>query len=75
MNDGEIVIIFEDEDDLDISFDDKINIIATHKHSELEELDFEHSGHTGFAPANVLSDITVDEEDEALLIGYVREES
>lgn len=42
-------------------------------HSKLDNLDYKHSGHTGFAPASILSDISVDEENEALLIGYKEE--
>lgn len=53
MNDGEIIVVLEDDGEVDLSFDDRINIIQTHNHDELQNLDYESSGHTGFVPSKL----------------------
>lgn len=65
----EIKITFEeveDENPIHIDFNDRLNVIITHKHNELDNLDYENAGHTGFTPsrlsllANVENSVTND---------------
>lgn len=72
MQSDDIILILEDED-LDLILKEEINIVDIDgaDHSKLDNLDYEHSGHTGFAPESIIRDrITVDEDNEALLIDY-----
>jgi len=64
MNDNkEITISFEEpqidisleEKRVDLNFGESIYIEQTNDHSKLENLDYEHSGHTGFASSQELS--------------------
>lgn len=61
--DEDLIIRFEDEEDLDLSFDEDINLEVKY-HNELQGLDYEEAGHTGFTPSrlsllnNVGSDVT-----------------
>ena len=49
--DDDLIIRFEDEEDLDVSFDEDI-VLEVEYHNELEGLDYEHAGHTGFMPSS-----------------------
>lgn len=58
----EIKITFEeveDENPIHIDFNDRLNVIITHKHNELDNLDYEDAGHTGFTPSrlNLLANV------------------
>lgn len=44
-----------EEKRVDLNFGESIYIQQTHDHSQLENLDYEHSGHTGFASSQELS--------------------
>ena len=73
LEDDNIDIDFTDEDSLDINTSEMIEIKTTTDHSELDNLDYAHSGHTGFAYINILDNIYVDEEKETLIIPKVSE--
>lgn len=45
---------------------------GTQNHSDLSNLDYESSGHTGFAPISIFDNITVDEDNEELIIPNMR---
>ena len=80
MIDGEINVIFEDDDELqldmndddevNVDFNDRLNVIITHKHNELENLDYEEAGHTGFTPSrlNLLANVDNDVSNERLIV-------
>lgn len=55
MND-EIKIIFQ-EDNVKININDKLNIIRPTNHNELMGLDYESSGHTGFASSKQVEEL------------------
>lgn len=44
-----------EEKRVDLNFGESIYIQQTHDHSQLKNLDYEHSGHTGFASSQELS--------------------
>ena len=50
---NEIVITLEDADDLNVNLNDRLNVITTHNHNELHNLDYENAGHTGFTPSRL----------------------
>lgn len=53
---NDIKIIIENPNPIKIDMSDKINLIRlTDYHNELQNLDYEHSGHTGFASQKELS--------------------
>lgn len=52
----EIKIIFK-EDPIKINLEEKLNIIRPTQHNELKGLDFESSGHTGFASSKQLEEL------------------
>lgn len=68
MLDDEIIILLED-DEVNIDLGDKLNIIdiTNAKHDKLQNLDYESSGHTGFARSrlNDLEEITDEEMDDS----------
>lgn len=77
MNDDIIVVLDDDnldaileEDDMDVHMNEEINIVDIDgaDHSKLDNLDYESSGHTGFAPLSILNYIRVNEENEELII-------
>lgn len=49
----EIVVDSQVEDDVEVNLDDRLTIIQPTQHNELEGLDYESSGHTGFVPARL----------------------
>lgn len=53
---NEIKIIFQ-EDPIKINLEEKLNIIRPTQHNELKGLDFESSGHTGFASSKQLEEL------------------
>ena len=56
MNNDIKIIIDEPNNPIKINMSDKLNIIRlTDYHNELQNLDYEHSGHTGFASQKELS--------------------
>ena len=53
---NDIKIIIDNPNPIKIDMSDKINLIRlTDYHNELQNLDYEHSGHTGFASQKELS--------------------
>lgn len=50
----EIIVTLETPE-VDVNIDDKISIIPPYNHNELHNLDYEHSGHTGFASTEHLN--------------------
>ena len=53
---NDIKIIIENPNPIKIDMSDKINLIRlTDYHNELQNLDYEHSGHTGFASQKELN--------------------
>lgn len=65
-----ITATIEDNDDIDVNFNNKLNIILTRKHNELENLDYEESGHTGFMPSklSLLPDVSSSAENSRINI-------
>ena len=56
MNNDIKIIIDEPNNPIKINMSDKLNIIRlTDYHNELQNLDYEHSGHTGFASQKELN--------------------
>ena len=56
MNNDIKIIIDEPNNPIKIDMSDKLNIIRlTDYHNELQNLDYEHSGHTGFASQKELN--------------------
>ena len=53
--DDELNIVLEDPSEIDIDLGDKLNIVPIDgaPHNKLGNLDYEHSGHTGFAPSRL----------------------
>lgn len=69
----EIKITFEeveDENPIHIDFNDRLNVIITHKHNELDNLDYEDAGHTGFTPSrlNLLANVGNSVNNERLVV-------
>ncbi len=53
---NEINVTYEEDNPIKIDMSDKINLIRiTDYHNELQNLDYEHSGHTGFASEEELN--------------------
>jgi hypothetical protein len=51
-NDANVML---ESDELDANLDNKISIIEPRQHSDLQGLDYESSGHTGFASSQQLT--------------------
>lgn len=67
--DEDLIIKFEDEEDLDLSFDEDIKLEVKY-HNELEGLDYEEAGHTGFTPSrlSLLNDVSSNVTNERLVV-------
>lgn len=54
---NDIVIEFENEEEIDVDFNDRLDI--SQNHNRLYNLDYEVSGHTGFMPSrlSLLNDV------------------
>lgn len=55
-NEDNIKVNISDPKDIQVGLNDRLNITAPTNHNELLGLDYEHSGHTGFASSKDLED-------------------
>lgn len=65
MDQDELIIELIDEDNIDISLEESVTI--SNNHALLDNLDYESSGHIGFAPSRLdnLDEVTDEELDDS----------
>ena len=72
MQSDELIVILEDEDELEVDLSDRLSIVPIDgaPHSKLSELDYEHSGHTGFMTSrlSLLNDVDPATTNDRLMI-------
>ena len=63
-------VMLDEPEEIVIRLDNRLNIIVTHQHDELENLDYEVAGHTGFATSrlSLMQDVSSDVSNERLII-------
>ena len=63
-------VMLDEPEEIVIRLDNRLNIIVTHQHNELENLDYEVAGHTGFATSrlSLMNPISNDVSNDRLII-------